>query len=56
MSRTLATLLLSGAILASGPAAADADFDTALEESRALASQLGSQLGAALKKKGETNE
>jgi len=50
MSRTLAILLLSGAILASGPAAADADFDAALEESRGLAGQLGSQLGAALKK------
>ncbi len=50
MSRTLATLLLSGAILASGPAVADADFDADLAESRALAGQLGSQLGAALKK------
>jgi hypothetical protein len=45
MSRTLATLLLSGAILASGPAVADADFDADLAESRALAGQLGSQLG-----------
>ncbi len=50
MIRTLATLLLSSAMFASGSARADADFDAALAESRSLAGQLGSQLGAALKK------
>lgn len=55
MSRTLATLLLSGAMFAAGPVRADADFDAALAESRALAGQLGSQLGAALKKELSAN-
>jgi hypothetical protein len=50
MIRTLATLLLSSTMFASGSASADADFDAALAESRTLAGQLGSQLGAALKK------